>query len=120
MMENINDFDKENKRIEKKEIKIKEIGEELAERANFTDPQTPEATLIEKEKKELQKKSFHILPPIYRQVWEMKLSGLSEEEIAESLKIPVGTVKNRLNEGIKELAKRNKDKTVRKFNINLK
>ena len=36
----------------------------------------------------------------------MRLEGLSHEEAAASLQIPVGTVKSRLNRGRLELAKR--------------
>lgn len=57
----------------------------------------PEEELITEEKKEVLKKFVDKLKPRYRRLIELRYyEGLSYEEIAENLEIPIGTVKAQL------------------------
>jgi RNA polymerase sigma-70 factor, ECF subfamily len=67
----------------------------------------PLKTLEREERKGLVHRGLRSLPPTLREPLILcDLEGLSQEEAAASLGIPVGTVKSRLNRGRLELAKR--------------
>jgi len=62
------------------------------------DPQTPESEMIHQEQLRLLKGAIHKLPKKQRDVFVLKEYGdLSYQEIAETLKIELGTVMSRLN-----------------------
>jgi RNA polymerase sigma-70 factor, ECF subfamily len=67
----------------------------------------PLETLEREERKRFVHRGLRSLPPALREPLLLcDLEGLSHEEAAASLDIPVGTVKSRLNRGRLELAKR--------------
>lgn len=67
----------------------------------------PLKSLEREERKSLVHRGLRSLPPTLREPLILcDLEGLSQEEAAASLGIPVGTVKSRLNRGRLELAKR--------------
>ena len=63
--------------------------------------------ILEREERKLVHRGLRSLPPALREPLILcDLEGLSHEEAAASLDIPLGTVKSRLNRGRLELAKR--------------
>jgi len=67
----------------------------------------PLKSLEREERKSLVHRGLRSLPPALREPLILcDLEGLSQEEAAASLGVPVGTVKSRLNRGRLELAKR--------------
>jgi RNA polymerase sigma-70 factor, ECF subfamily len=76
--------------------------------ATFPSPdEGPLRSLEREERKQLVHGGLRSLPPTLREPLILcDLEGLSHEEAAASLDIPVGTVKSRLNRGRLELAKR--------------
>ena len=77
--------------------------EELTLTAAETD--SPESRYLRQEKAELVRKALRQLSPDLRVVLVLReIEGLSYEEIAEKLKIPLGTVKSRVNRGRIQMA----------------
>ncbi len=77
--------------------------EELTLAAAETDG--PESRYLRQEKAELVRKALRQLSPDLRVVLVLReIEGLSYEEIAEKLKIPLGTVKSRVNRGRIQMA----------------
>ncbi len=72
---------------------INELNENIDSQAK-----TPEEELLEKHKKEILESSISELENDFKILIILRdIEGLSYEEISESLKIPIGTVKSRLN-----------------------
>ena len=70
------------------------------------DAELPEELLIKQEQKERIGRAIRSLDRKHRAVLVLRYSdGLSYDEIAEVLKIPLGTVKSRLNTAVKALCK---------------
>jgi RNA polymerase sigma-70 factor, ECF subfamily len=69
--------------------------------------ESPLKVLEREERRQFVHRGLRSLPPALREALILcDLEGLSHEEAAASLEIPVGTVKSRLNRGRLELAKR--------------
>ncbi len=66
--------------------------------------ETPEETVLSLEKSEDVQKAINCLSEVYKAVIIMRdIDGFSYEEIAELLKVSVGTVKSRINRGREKL-----------------
>jgi RNA polymerase sigma-70 factor (ECF subfamily) len=72
---------------------------EAVEELQLVDPQpSPEAALLREERAALVQKAVMVLPPASRAVLVLReFEGLSYQEIASALDIPLGTVMSRLN-----------------------
>lgn len=79
--------------------KEKRILPNAMEDLQLTDPQPgPEGTFLQEEQTALVQKAIHALPDASRAVLVLKeYEGLSYQEIANTLDIPIGTVMSRLN-----------------------
>lgn len=87
----------------KREIALEEM-EELTLADNPPSPAEPLTSLLDKEKKNLVLNALYTLSPSQRNAIELAyFEGLTHKEISEKLKEPLGTVKTRINLGLKKL-----------------
>lgn len=61
-------------------------------------PPSAETTVAESERAVLLEQSVANLPPLLAEIYHLRSGGLSYEEMAEVLQIPLGTVKSRMNQ----------------------
>lgn len=77
---------------------------------NIKERKTPEDLLLKKERQERIIKAIEELKPKLKEVIMLsEIEGYSYEECSEKLKCPIGTVKSRIYNAKKELAKKLKD-----------
>ena len=71
--------------------------ETFLEKQELTSQDTPEAVVAARQIADAVEAAIGSLPQEYRQAWELReMEGLSYEEIAELVEIPVGTVRSRI------------------------
>ena len=79
----------------------------------ISDPQTPEQQLIEQQEMQSIRAAVRSLPEKYREVvYLFYYADQSVKEIAETLHIPLGTVKSRMNHAKKVLARQLKEESI--------
>jgi len=66
-------------------------------------PSTPERDLAERQRHVALETAVARLPPALSHVYHLRTSGLSYEEMADVLEIPVGTLKSRMHEMVTRL-----------------
>ena len=66
-------------------------------------PSTPEGDLAERQRSVALETAVARLPPALSHVYHLRTSGLSYEEMADVLEIPVGTLKSRMHEMVARL-----------------
>lgn len=68
---------------------------------------TPESDLLQRERENLALAALEALPPAQRSVLQLRLiGGLSYQEMADVLDLPVGTIRSRLHNGLKACRQR--------------
>ncbi|MFO0595466.1 MAG: sigma-70 family RNA polymerase sigma factor [Myxococcaceae bacterium] len=75
------------------------------EAASFTDvtADPPDLELIRRQRSHQVQGALAKLSPQLNEVWSLRAAGLSYEEVASALSLPVGTVKSRLHEVVAQL-----------------
>lgn len=72
---------------------------ELQHRAEVpSEPPSAEASVADSERAALLQQAVAVLPPLLAEIYQLRSAGLSYEEMAEVLRIPLGTVKSRMNQ----------------------
>jgi RNA polymerase sigma-70 factor (ECF subfamily) len=66
-------------------------------------PAHPEQQLAHCEQAEALRQAVHVLPQPLAELYQLRAAGLSSDELAQVLGIPVGTVKSRTHEMVKRL-----------------
>ncbi len=61
-------------------------------------PPSAEATFADGERAALLERAVAALPPLLSEIYHLRSAGLSYEEMAEVLRVPLGTVKSRMNQ----------------------
>lgn len=67
------------------------------------DPPSPELQLLAREQSAALSQALTKLPSTLSETWALRASGLSYEEMSRVLKVPLGTVKSRMNELLNRL-----------------
>lgn len=83
-----------------------EVEQQLGVAAEAEPPPTPENTLAREQQRERVRQAITSLPELSREVVLLhQYQGLSYQEIAEALHVPLGTVKSRMHAALTQLRK---------------
>ncbi|MCC7382373.1 MAG: sigma-70 family RNA polymerase sigma factor [Deltaproteobacteria bacterium] len=96
-------------------VRSRERRERALETAGRSAPEPiahPESILASREAPEALRRAVDRLPPPLAEVYALRTAGLSYEEIAHALEVPLGTVKSRMHEMVTRLKKEVRPWTV--------